>query len=89
MGGHTLPALPLPRHLRGRPSVGRGSYYRSLYRSGVTRRVVAAEHTGLLGRKQREDLERAFKDGTAPDAPNVVAATPRWRWASTSATCRP
>lgn len=54
----------------------RVSYYRTLYRAGVTRRVVAAEHTGLLTRRQREDLERAFKEGTAPDAPNVVTATP-------------
>jgi hypothetical protein len=52
------------------------NYYRKLYRSGVTRRVVAAEHTGLLGRRQREDLERSFKEGTQPDAPNVVTATP-------------
>jgi ATP-dependent helicase YprA (DUF1998 family) len=53
-----------------------GDYYRSLYRAGVTRRVVAGEHTGLLGRAAREDLERAFKEGTAPDAPNLLTATP-------------
>ncbi len=57
---------------RPRPS----NYYRRLYRSGVTRRVVAVEHTGLLKRRDREDVERAFKDGTAPNAPNVIAATP-------------
>ncbi len=53
-----------------------GDYYRRLYRSGTTRRVVAGEHTGLLGRAAREDLERAFKDGTAPNAPNLLTATP-------------
>ena len=51
-------------------------YYRDLYRHGQTRRVVTAEHTGLLDRQEREDLERAFKSGDAPDAPNVIAATP-------------
>ncbi len=56
------------------PSVGR--YYRNLYRSGTTRRVVTGEHTGLLGRAAREDLEKDFKEGTKPTAPNVLAATP-------------
>jgi hypothetical protein len=51
-------------------------YYRRLYRSGVTRRVVTGEHTGLLNRADREELELAFKAGTAPDAPNVLTATP-------------
>lgn len=53
-----------------------GSYYRSLYRSGGTRRVITGEHTGLLRREQREQLETAFKTGTAPDSPNLIAATP-------------
>ena len=51
-------------------------YYRDLYRHGQPRRVVTAEHTGLLDRREREDLERAFKSGDAPDAPNVIIATP-------------
>lgn len=54
----------------------RSNYYRRLYRSGHTPRVVTGEHTGLLKRAQREALETAFKAGTAPDAPNVIAATP-------------
>lgn len=52
------------------------NYYRRLYRSNITRRVVAAEHTSLLRGAEREALERAFKSGTAPDAPNVITATP-------------
>ncbi|MGI8901901.1 MAG: DEAD/DEAH box helicase [Nocardioides sp.] len=52
------------------------NYYRHLYRSGRIRRVVAAEHTGMLTRKQRERVETGFKDGGRPDAPNVLAATP-------------
>ncbi len=51
-------------------------YYRRFYRHGGTRRVVTAEHTGLLGRRDREAVEEAFKTGTEPDAPNVLTATP-------------
>ncbi len=52
------------------------NYYRSLYREGRIRRVVAAEHTGLLTRARREAVETGFKDGGTPDSPNVLAATP-------------
>lgn len=52
------------------------NYYRELYRSGQIRRVVAAEHTGMLNREQRERVETGFKDGGRPDSPNVLAATP-------------
>lgn len=51
-------------------------YYRSLYRSGILRRVVAAEHTGGLARQDREALERAFKEGHGPGTPNVLSCTP-------------
>ena len=57
------------------PAVDSG-YYRRFYRQGSTRRVVTGEHTGLLKRADREALETAFKDGTAPDDPNVLTATP-------------
>ena len=52
------------------------NYYRRLYRGGQIRRVVAAEHTGLLTQRQREEIESGFKGGTSPDSPNVLAATP-------------
>jgi hypothetical protein len=64
-----------PGHLVAQPPVEDG-YYRRFYRHGHPSRVVAAEHTGLLGRRERETLETAFKTGTAPDAPNVLTATP-------------
>lgn len=63
--GHYEPAATLPTN-----------YYRQLYRSGRIRRVVAAEHTGMLTRQRRERVETGFKDGGRPDAPNVLAATP-------------
>lgn len=56
--------------------LGESNYYRALYRSGQMRRVVTAEHTGLLERREREDLETAFKSGGGADAPNVVVCTP-------------
>lgn len=52
------------------------NYYRRLYRSGSMRRVVTAEHTGLLSRNEREQLETMFKAGTDPASPNVIACTP-------------
>ncbi|MCD9625295.1 DEAD/DEAH box helicase [Rhabdothermincola salaria] len=64
-----------PGHLRSQTVVDSG-YYRRFYRQGRPRRVVTAEHTGLLNRREREAVETAFKVGTAPDAPNVLTATP-------------
>ena len=63
-------------HLEIRAADHRTSYYRDLYRRGITRRVVTGEHTGLLNRDDREQLEKSFKEGTAADAPNVLTATP-------------
>ena len=57
-------------------SMPKVNYYRALYRSGKIRRVVAEEHTGLLKDNQREKIETGFKDGTSPDSPNLLVATP-------------
>ncbi len=62
-------------HYEVAPPIG-AQYYRSLYRSGITRRVVTGEHTGLLNRANREALEKSFKEGTEPNAPNLITATP-------------
>jgi len=44
---------------------------------GALRRVIAAEHTGLLERTEREDLEERFKSKTpAPWFENLLSATP-------------
>ncbi|WP_328506487.1 DEAD/DEAH box helicase [Streptomyces sp. NBC_00391] len=53
-----------------------GDYYRRLYLTGGTFRVVTAEHTGMLTRAERERVERTFKDGTHYTDPNVLSCTP-------------
>ena len=62
-------------HLR-RKEMGAG-FYRELYLSSSSRRLVAREHTGLLDNKVRMEYEDAFKTAaTDPSAPNVLVATP-------------
>lgn len=54
-------------------------YYGKLYSKGDVQRIFAAEHTGLLEREAREDLERHFKAGAAdrkPWDPNLLSCTP-------------
>ncbi|MGW3977170.1 DEAD/DEAH box helicase [Streptomyces mirabilis] len=51
-------------------------YYRRLYLTGGTFRVVTAEHTGMLNRAQRERVERTFRAGTHYTDPNVLSCTP-------------
>ncbi|MGW2293129.1 DEAD/DEAH box helicase [Streptomyces violaceorubidus] len=51
-------------------------YYRRLYLTGGTFRVVTAEHTGMLSRPERERVERAFRAGTHYTDPNVLSCTP-------------
>lgn len=58
------------------PATHASDYYRRLYKSGRLTRVHTAEHTGLLSRHDREDLEQRFKDGKLPDAPNLLTCTP-------------
>ncbi|WP_030385683.1 DEAD/DEAH box helicase [Streptomyces sp. NRRL S-241] len=58
-----------------RPRDYRDDYYRHLYRTGGTFRVVTAEHTGMLTRAQRERVERTFRDGTHYTDPNVLSCT--------------
>lgn len=78
-----IPDVPIPstcRHLkcRGhyRPDERGGlAYYREIYRRGEVRRIVAAEHTGLLARPNRERLERNFIRGDRRCDPNLLSAT--------------
>ena len=54
-----------------------GGWLAKRYSQGDLRRVIAAEHTGLLERKEREDLELRFKS-KEPKAwfENLLSATP-------------
>ncbi|WP_413167868.1 helicase-related protein [Capilliphycus salinus ALCB114379] len=51
------------------------AYYREIYRRGEVRRIVAAEHTGLLTRPNRERLERRFLGNNRRCDPNLLSAT--------------
>ncbi|MET9086073.1 DEAD/DEAH box helicase [Streptomyces sp. NPDC004237] len=51
-------------------------YYRRLYRDAGTYQVVTAEHTGMLTRPQREEVEKAFKRREGFKDPNVLSCTP-------------
>lgn len=53
------------------------SWWAQRYSKGDLRRVIAAEHTGLLERKAREDLETRFKSKhPKPWFENLLSATP-------------
>ncbi|MFE9661423.1 DEAD/DEAH box helicase [Streptomyces sp. NPDC005955] len=54
----------------------RSDYYRRLYREAKPYSVVAAEHTGVLKRKEREEVEKGFRRGTMHTDPNVLSCTP-------------
>jgi DEAD/DEAH box helicase domain-containing protein len=51
------------------------AYYRQLYQSGEVRRIIAADHTGLLARDNRELLERRFIEHQRLCDPNLLSAT--------------
>lgn len=54
-------------------------YYNKLYNNGDIERIKAREHTGLLQREDREDLEKVFKHKEKDKKPwdtNVLSCTP-------------
>ncbi|MCK8601856.1 DEAD/DEAH box helicase [Desulfoferrobacter suflitae] len=52
-------------------------YYGKLYASGEVERIFAEEHTGLLDRDKRENLEERFKSKERqPWDPNLLSCTP-------------
>ncbi|MEA3335485.1 MAG: DEAD/DEAH box helicase [Chloroflexota bacterium] len=55
---------------------GQQHYYQALYERGEVERVFSHEHTGLLSRKEREQVEREFKNQERADATNLLSATP-------------
>ncbi len=56
----------------------RQEFYRAFYSTGTVERIFAHEHTGLLNRSEREQLETAFKSTKErrPDAINLLSCTP-------------
>lgn len=62
------------------PEASERNYYRRLYSRGDLQRIVAREHTGLLGRGPREALEASFQRDEADDGqpwdPNLLSCTP-------------
>jgi ATP-dependent helicase YprA (DUF1998 family) len=52
------------------------NFYRTMYQSHRIRRIVSQEHTGLLGREEREEVEARFKSSRSPVDPNILACTP-------------
>ena len=52
------------------------NYYRPLYRSGETRRVVAAEHTGLLDRASARGPREGVQGRHRARRPERLTATP-------------
>jgi len=72
-----LPALDLAAPGVYQPREAPEHWLAPLYRRATIRRVIAAEHTGLLERDAREALEGRFK--TEPGQPwheNLLSATP-------------
>ena len=59
----------------GEPS--RRTWFGRLYREAAIRRIVAAEHTALIAREERDRLQERFANPTPqPWEPNVLSATP-------------
>ncbi|MEO0433908.1 MAG: DEAD/DEAH box helicase [Cyanobacteria bacterium J06656_5] len=50
-------------------------FYQKLYSRGEVWRIFAQEHTGLLQREVREQLEDRFINGTQRSDPNLLSAT--------------
>jgi len=57
-------------------STDTGAYYRRLYSDGQICRVYATEHTSLLARDKREQVESGFIRQDHPGDPNLLSCTP-------------
>lgn len=51
------------------------NYYNAVYTRTNLPRVWSHEHTGMLGRKKREEIERSFIKQPTPDSINALVAT--------------
>ena len=65
-----------------------GGWLAKRFSRGDLRRVISAEHTGLLQRDQREALELRFKAKDPSPGTKTCCRRPRhWRWVWTSVIC--
>ena len=73
---YSMPAMGIRGGVYG-PSKGpRKDYYARVYQSGEVARIIADEHTGLLERQEREEVERQFKaKAPKPWYPNLLSCT--------------
>ncbi|MBQ1454460.1 MAG: DEAD/DEAH box helicase, partial [Thermoguttaceae bacterium] len=61
---------------KGAAPSDRENYYKNLYSRGKVHRVIARDHTGLLKREDREELENEFIAGESVAAVNTLSCTP-------------
>ncbi len=76
--GAPCPHCGAKRRLRS-DAPSEANYYGRLFQRGALERINAREHTGLLQRTAREELEKRFKaprDETRVWDPNVLSCTP-------------
>lgn len=59
-----------------REEAPREDYYRQLYATGDVERIFSEEHTGLLKREVREELEQRFGRREFPWDPNLLSCSP-------------
>ncbi len=59
-----------------RAKVHTTDYYKGFYQTADVTRIVAREHTGILTRQAREELEKRFMGGKAEWDPNIISCTP-------------
>lgn len=51
------------------------NYYKKVYNRNLSPRIFSSEHTGLLDRARREQVERSFKSNDRPNSINALVAT--------------
>jgi DEAD/DEAH box helicase domain-containing protein len=68
-----LPSVPDASAVAALPVA---NYYRRFYERETLGRLWSKEHTGLLARGPREELELEFKQRPRPDSPNLLSCTP-------------
>lgn len=73
--GVVCPRMRCTGHLE-RVDIEPVNFYRTMYQSHRIRRIVSQEHTGLLDREEREEVEARFKSSRSPVDPNILACTP-------------